>query len=169
MASGVSMTYLADLELSLVADGCDTRRYLWGDWPLLAGWRSDQYGDPRRAVMLFTVAVAMDDVSLAGFRSFERKAVKFARLLRTDMSEWHRLDTMVFPAMIGTHVNYDAVVWAARRQHRWGDVLSRPVIIDEGRGRVSTFRGRPLVGRFLAGYVDEKRDRYFPMVAAVQG
>jgi hypothetical protein len=168
MGSGVSvsMTYLTDLELSLVADGCDTRRYLWGDWPVLVGWRRDTISATSRHLVAFTVAVAMDDVDLGGVRSFEEKSIRLARANMARIPPWPKTYGIVFPTMIGRRVTPDAAAWYARKQHRLREILSRPVVVDETRETVCTYRGRSFVGRDIAEYADDKRDRYFPEVNA---
>lgn len=162
MASEQTQTYLKQLESKLAADGCNPQWQSWGSTSALVGRRSDfRLTWMATRLHLFTIAIAVDEVSPNGIREFTDHAIAYAKQNKGGLPVGLQNGVVVFPVMVGDRIDEAAAAWAEEKQRIGFSVMTRPVVVDATQGQARVFRGRTAIGAIYTNHIVRKCNLYF--------
>jgi len=157
-----SQRYLSALAEQLAADGCAP---WWEQWPsgrVLLGRRTDfriQWVATR--LHLFTIAVAVPDISTTAIESFTQSALQYAKEQKGGLPRGLQTGIALFPCLVSERVEPAASAWAEAQQRVGWAIMARPVVVDPAQGVVSVFRRSAPLGWIYAPYLRRKLALYF--------
>ena len=163
MTSEQVQAYIKGLETRLAADGCDPRWENWGPTPVLIARRSDfQLSWLATRLHLFTLVIAIDEITRPGIEAFTDQATKYAKANKGGLPVGLQNGVAVFPVIVGDRIDPAAASWAEAKQRNHFGVMGRPVVIDATQGQARVFRGNLVIGRLYASHLVRKANLYFP-------
>ncbi|MEO3753237.1 levansucrase [Streptomyces sp. B6B3] len=154
--------YLSSVGDKLAADGCSPRWHNEGGTPVLIGRRSDfRVGWGATKLHLFTLAAAVPEITVPVIADFTQHAIRYAKAHKGGLPRGLQTGVAVFPALISTRIDPQAVAWAEQKQRTQFACFARPVVVDVIRRYVGVYRGSPIIGRTYASHLLQKSDYYF--------
>ncbi|MFE6886786.1 levansucrase [Streptomyces sp. NPDC057694] len=159
--------YFDSLEGRLVSDGCVTQRQDWSGTCVLVGRRSDvRMRWVATRLDLFTIAAVVPEITAAGLSAFTEESLRYAKAAKGGRPLGMQAGIGAFPVLISDKVDPAAAEWARARQRVAFACMARPVVVDLSCRSVSTYRGKPGLGRLYASYFIQKSTQYFDLAAS---
>jgi hypothetical protein len=129
---------------------------------VLIGRRSDfRLGWAATRLHVFTLAAAVPEITVPVIATFTQHARRYAKAHKGGLPRGFQTGLAVFPALISTRVDPQAVAWAEEKQRTQFACFVRPVVVDVIREYVGVYRGSPVIGRTYASHLLQKSDYYF--------
>lgn len=146
----------------LQADGCEVTTEDWGGVPVLVGYRADfKLRWMATKLHLFTIAAPASMITCDAVEAFTTSALDYA-LDRKGQLRGMQSGVAVFPALVGTQIEPQALTWAQQKQRVRFAALARPVVVDASTGAAACFRGTAALGFVYSAHLRRKLDVYFP-------
>ncbi|QFQ97695.1 levansucrase [Streptomyces phaeolivaceus] len=155
-----SQAYLASVAARLATDGCQTWWEDWGGVPVLIGRRADFRLRWLGKMHLFTMAIAVPEITMATIGTFTFQAMEYAKRIKGGLPAGVQTGIGIFPVLVSDRVDPAAMQWAeAQARHDWG-IMARPVVVDSARQYVGICRRKGFVGRAYASHMLKKGTLY---------
>ncbi|AVT34281.1 levansucrase [Plantactinospora sp. BC1] len=155
-------TYLDATAERLRADGCVVTTEDWAGVPVLVGYRADfKVQWMATKLHLFTIAAPAPVVTASAIEQFTTSALDNV-VARKGQLRGLQSGVAVFPTLVSTQVEPEAVAWAQHGQRVRFAAMARPVVVDAGTGTAACFRGNSALGRLYSAHFRRKLAAYFP-------
>ncbi len=146
----------------LQGDGCELATEDWGGVPLFVGYRADfKLRWMATKLHLFTIVAPAMMITGSAVETFTNSALDYV-LDRKGQLRGMQSGVAVFPALIGTQIEPQALTWAQQKQRVRFAAVARPVVVDSSTGTAASFRGNAALGFVYSAHLRRKLDAYFP-------
>ncbi|MFE7761892.1 levansucrase [Streptomyces sp. NPDC057438] len=158
--SQATQAYVTSVAARLAADECQTWWEDWGGVPVLVGRRADFRLRWMAKMHLFTVVVAVPEITMPTIGTFTFQAMEYAKRVKGGLPAGLQTGICLFPVLVSDRVDPAAVQWAeGQARHEWG-ITARPVVVDSARQYVGLCRRKGFVGRAYASHMLKKGGLY---------